>query len=112
MKALTSLRIGIDCFHIEDRANRMNRTFDIVDCRELQSILTGTHSFIYYSGGFGLEWWVYLSKLKTIILGNHAFETQECIELSGTFEWMCCVLLNRSSLIGDDHLKWFVFHFS
>ena len=67
MKALTSLRIGNYCFHIEDRTNRMNRTFDIVDCSKLQSIIIGTHSFLYYSGGFGLS---RLPSLELIQIGN------------------------------------------
>ena len=67
MKALTSLRIGNDCFHIEDRTNRMNRTFDIVDCSKLQSIIIGTHSFLYYSGGFELN---QLPSLELIQIGN------------------------------------------
>ena len=60
-----------------------------VDLPKLKTIILGNHAFETQECiELSLEWWVDLPKLKTIILGNHAFETQECIELSGTYEWM------------------------
>lgn len=67
MKELTSLKIGNNCFYIDDRINRMNRTFTIVDCSELRSIIIGARSFLYYSGGFELN---QLPSLELIQIGN------------------------------------------
>ena len=52
---LETVEIGNYSFYKDDRTNRMNRTFSIVDCSHLRSIQIGSFSFQYYSGAFALS---------------------------------------------------------
>lgn len=51
---LEKLLIGDHSFYMNDRTNRMNRTFSIVDCNSLRSIIIKPFSFQFYSGEFEL----------------------------------------------------------
>ena len=53
--SLETVEIGNYSFYKDDRTNRMNRTFSIVDCSHLRSIQIGSFSFQYYSGAFALS---------------------------------------------------------
>ena len=140
---LETVKIDDHSFYRNNKVDRMNRTFRIVDCTKLRSIYIGSCSFYYYSGGFELrglpnleilevgkvgvdsgsfsycnfvakgtslltiDFLVDLPKLSKIVIGDHAFETEEIIELSGT-EFDLCVSTDLPSLETLE-LGWVVF---
>ena len=71
---LKSLKIGINSFTLVksnkwdwNRANKVSRSFGILNCIELESIEIGRYSFCDYGGGFELR---NLPKLTTIKIGE------------------------------------------
>ena len=52
---LKTINIGNKSFYNEDRAERMNRTFSIMNCKNLRTIKIGLLSFHFFSGAFELS---------------------------------------------------------
>lgn len=52
---LETVKIGDHSFYRNNKTDRMNRTFRIIDCTKLRSIYIGSCAFYYYSGGFELK---------------------------------------------------------
>lgn len=55
VETLETIKIGDNSFCNYDRADRMNRTFSIMNCQNLRIIKIGLLSFLYFSGGFELS---------------------------------------------------------
>ena len=67
LETLETVEIDHDCFYRDDRRDRMNRTFSILNCNHLRSLKIGAFSFFYFSGGFELTG---LPSLELIQIGE------------------------------------------
>ena len=96
MNHLKSLKIGINSFTSKFGDNNSSRSFQILNCNELESIEIGPFSFVDYGNRFEL---VNLPKLSTIKIGEtevnssnfyySSFEIKSIIDM--------ILLMNRSS---------------
>ena len=103
LNELKSLKIGSDSFtHLKssnwdsDKAKNTNRSFQILNCIELESIEIGSYSFSDYGGGFELR---NLPKLSTIKIGEIESDSRNfwysSFVIKGIIDMI--LLMNRSS---------------
>ena len=100
---LKSLKIGMSSFtcvrkneSLDDRIDNNSRSFDILNCAELESIEIGPFSFCDYGGGFEL---FNLPKLSTIKIGEIGRKSSNffysSFEIQGIIDMI--LVMNRSS---------------
>ena len=75
---LEELEIRDHSFYRIDPANRMNRTFSLVDCANLRSIIIGSFSFQFFSGEFELSRLPSLELLKIGVINDSSANFNHC----------------------------------
>ena len=101
---LKSLKIGENSF-INSGGDDSSRSFQILNCDELESIEIGRFSFRYYYNGFELKNLPKLSTIKIGHFGSSSYNFYYCsFEIKGILDMI--LIMNRSSTFEFDYIRW------